>query len=106
VFASLHGISAAASIENMQSDARMSAREGSLPGPISERYLQARAMLSSFMARTGSRADLDRAHTLFSQVTDADKHFAAGWTGLGIAELQYARHGFGGQTHIMRARRA
>ena len=28
------------------------------------------------------------------------------WTGLGIAELQYARHGFGGQIHVMRARRA
>jgi serine/threonine-protein kinase len=106
VFASLHGISAAASIENMQSDTRLAGREGSLPGPISERYLQARALLSSFMVRTSSRADLDRAHALFAQVTDADKEFAAGWTGLGIAELQYARHGFGGQTHIMRARRA
>ena len=29
-----------------------------------------------------------------------------GWSGLGIAELQYARHGFGGQIHVMRARRA
>ncbi len=106
VFASLHGISAAASIENVQNDARLTAREGSLPGPISERYLQARALLSSFMVRTGSRVDLDRAHALFTQVTTADKKFPAGWTGLGIAELQYARHGFGGQTHIMRARRA
>ncbi|MGB6828943.1 MAG: protein kinase [Terracidiphilus sp.] len=106
VFASLHGISAAASIENVQNDARLTAREGSLPGPISERYLQARALLSSFMVRTGSRIDLDRAHALFTQVTTADKEFPAGWTGLGIAELQYARHGFGGQTHIMRARRA
>ena len=106
VFASLHGISAAASIENVQNDARLTAREGSLPGPISERYLQARALLSSFMVRTGSRVDLDRAHALFTQVTTADKEFPAGWTGLGIAELQYARHGFGGQTHIMRARRA
>ena len=106
VFASLHGLSAAASIEKVQSDARPAAREGSLPGPISERYLQARALLSSFMVRTGSRLDLDRAHALFAEVTGADKEFAAGWTGLGIAELQYARHGFGGQTHIMRARRA
>ena len=90
VFASLHGISAAASIENVQNDARLTAREGSLPGPISERYLQARALLSSFMVRTGSRVDLDRAHALFTQVTTADKKFPAGWTGLGIAELQYA----------------
>ena len=35
-----------------------------------------------------------------------DPEFAAGWSGLGIAELQYVRHGFGGQIHVMRARRA
>src|SRR5580658_1843295 len=45
VFASLHGLSAAASIESAQGEARLNGREGSLPGPISERYLQARAML-------------------------------------------------------------
>jgi serine/threonine-protein kinase len=106
VFASLHGLGAAASIESTQGDGRSAVREGSLPGPISERYLQASALLSSFMVRTSSRADLDHAHALFAEVTEADKEFAAGWTGLGIAELQYARHGFGGQTHIMRARRA
>jgi serine/threonine-protein kinase len=58
------------------------------------------------MVRTGARADLDRAHALFSSVTASDPAFAAGWTGLGIAELQYARHGFGGQIHVMHARRA
>jgi serine/threonine-protein kinase len=58
------------------------------------------------MVRTGSLADLDRAHQLFTRVTEADPGFAAGWSGLGIAELQYARHGFGGQIHVMRARRA
>jgi eukaryotic-like serine/threonine-protein kinase len=106
VFASLHGLSAAASMESTQAESRLAGREGSLPGPVSERYLQARALLSSFMVRTGSRVDLDRAHALFTAVTETDKEFAAGWTGLGIAELQYARHGFGGQTHIVRARRA
>ena len=80
--------------------------EASLPGPVSEKYLQGRALLSSFMVRTGSRADLDRAHALLSSVTAADCGFAPAWTGLGIAELQYARHGFGGQIHVMRARRA
>ena len=58
------------------------------------------------MVRTGSRADLDRAHSLFTGVAAADPKFAPGWSGLGIAELQYARHGFGGQIHLMRARRA
>src|SRR6202000_634434 len=80
--------------------------EASLPGPVSEEYLQARALLSSFMVRTGARADLDRACALFQNVTKTDSEFAAGWSGLGIAELQYVRHGFGGQIHVMHARRA
>jgi serine/threonine-protein kinase len=111
VFATLQGMGAAEGIEASRTGqsidaARVSARDGSLPGPVSEKYLQARALLSSFMVRTGSRADLDRAHALFTRVTAADAGFAAGWSGLGIAELQYARHGFGGQIHVMRARRA
>jgi serine/threonine-protein kinase len=57
------------------------------------------------MFRTGSRADLDRAQALFSGVTEKDPEFAAGWCGLGIAELQYVRHGFGGQIHVVHARR-
>ena len=101
VFAALHGLGA-----GDQMDApRPSARDGSLPGPVSEEYLQARALLSSFMVRTGSRTDLERAHTLFTGVTRKDPEFAAGWSGLGIAELQYVRHGFGGQIHVMHARR-
>ncbi len=52
-------------------------RNASLPGPVSEEYLQARALLSSFMVRTGSRADLDRAHALFTSVTTKDPEFAA-----------------------------
>jgi serine/threonine-protein kinase len=58
------------------------------------------------MTRTGSRSDLERAHALFLSVTATDAAFAAGWTGLGIAELQFVRHGFGGQIHVMHARRA
>jgi eukaryotic-like serine/threonine-protein kinase len=106
VFAALHGLSAAERIDNAGEDARPAAREGSLSGPISERYLQARALLSAFRVRSGSRADLDRAHELFSRVTLADPRFAPGWSGLGIVEFQYVRHGFGGQIHVMRARRA
>ncbi|MGD0734098.1 MAG: protein kinase [Terracidiphilus sp.] len=102
VFAALHGLSA-----GDQMDApRSGPRETSLPGPVSEEYLQARALLSSFMVRTGSRSDLDRAHMLFTGVTTKDPEFAAGWCGLGIAELQYVRHGFGGQIHVMHARRS
>jgi eukaryotic-like serine/threonine-protein kinase len=102
VFAALHSLGAAE-----QSDApRPPARTASLPGSVSEEYLQARALLSSFMVRTGSKADLDRAHALFSSVTQKDPEFPAGWAGLGIAELQYVRHGFGGQIHVMHARRS
>jgi tetratricopeptide (TPR) repeat protein/predicted Ser/Thr protein kinase len=107
VFAALHGLSATDRIEAAQLDAsRPAPRDASLPGQVSEEYLQARALLSSFMVRTGSRADLDRAHALFTGVTAKDPAFSAGWSGLGIAELQYVRHGFGGQIHVMRARRA
>lgn len=107
VFATLRGLGAAERLDAGRSDAQRAAqREGSLPGPVSESYLQGRALLSSFITRTGARADLDRAHALLTSVTSADAEFAAGWTGLGIAELQYARHGFGGQIHVIRARRA
>ena len=107
VFATLHGLSAADRIETGHFEGpRTSARNGSLTGPVSEEYLQGRALLSSFMVRTGARADLDRAHARFTSVTSKDPAFAPGWTGLGIAELQYVRHGFGGQSHIMHARRA
>jgi eukaryotic-like serine/threonine-protein kinase len=106
VFASLHGLSAADRIESPPVEGSRTTRTGSLSGPVSEEYLQARALLSSFMTRTGARSDLDRAHALFTSVTTKGAGFAPGWTGLGIAELQYARHGFGGQIHVIRARRA
>ena len=106
VFAALHGLSGADRIQTANAEApRAVARDASLTGPVSEEYLQARALLSSFMVRTGSRGDLDRAHSLFTHVTETDPEFAAGWCGLGIAELQYVRHGFGGQIHVMHARR-
>ena len=107
VFATLRGLGAIRRIEAVPGDEqRPVARDGPLSGAVSESYLQARALLSSFMTRTGARADLDRAHALLTSVTTADPEFAAGWTGLGISEFQYARHGFGGQIHVMRARRA
>jgi serine/threonine protein kinase/tetratricopeptide (TPR) repeat protein len=110
VFAVLQGIGG---VDNRRSQpdaprggARSDTRDVSLPDEVSEEYLQARALLSSFMSRTGSRTDLDRARELFENVTKSDADFAAGWSGLGIAELQYVRHGFGGQIHVMTARRA
>jgi serine/threonine-protein kinase len=58
------------------------------------------------MQRTGSRSDLERAQKLFEAVVERDPTFAPAWSGLGIAELQYIRHGFGGQMHVMAARKA
>ena len=82
------------------------ADENSLGGAVSEEYLQARALLSSFMTRTGNRDELDRARELFERVVARDPGYAPGWSGLGITHLQYARHGMGGQMHVLEARRA
>ena len=104
VFAALHGLSSG---EGLQPDGvRMTPEAASLSGDSSETYLQARAMLNAFRMRSGSRDDLDRAHDLFASVTESNPGFADGWSGLAITEVQYVRSGFGGQVHVMRARRA
>ncbi len=100
VFATLHGIG------GLRQEALPSALSQNLSETNSEDYLQARAVLSSFMSRTGSRDDLDRARELFESVTKQDVDFAPGWSGLGITHLQYASHGLGGQMHVLEARRA
>jgi serine/threonine protein kinase/tetratricopeptide (TPR) repeat protein len=81
-------------------------RAPSLSEDLSEEYLQARALLSSFMTRTGNRDDLDRARELFDSVIKNNEKFAPAWSGLGITHLQYTRHGLGGQMHLLEARRA
>ena len=101
VFASLQGLG-----QLSQQPERASTRAQPLAEDLSEEYLQARAMLSSFLQRTGSRSDLDRARELFESVTERDTSFAPAFTGLGITHLQYVRHGFGGRLHVMAARRA
>jgi eukaryotic-like serine/threonine-protein kinase len=86
--------------------AERSMRTSRLGERVSEEYLQARALLSSFVARAGSRGDLDRALQGFERVVERDAQFAAAWSGLGIVHLQYVRNGFGGQMHLLSARRA
>ena len=81
-------------------------RNSPLTEELSEEYLQARAVLSSFMSRTGSRDDLNKARDLFDNVVARDASYAPAWSGLGITHLQYARHGLGGQMHVLAARRA
>ena len=105
VFSALQGIGSGLVVQPAQAGER-AARAASMAEQSSEEYLQARAMLSSFMSRTGLRADLDRALEKFESVVSRDANFALGWSGLGITHLQYVRHGFGGQMHLMNARRA
>ncbi len=100
VFATLQGLG------GLQTGTAAAAPTPSLAEDISEDYLQARAVLSSFVSRTGSREDLDRARELFQEVTAHDPRYAPAWSGLGITHLQYAQHGLGGQMHVLEARRA
>jgi serine/threonine-protein kinase len=58
------------------------------------------------MSRTGNRDELERAREQFERVVARDPGYAPGWSGLGITHLQYARHGMGGQMHVLEARRA
>ena len=101
VFASLQGVG-----QLHQNGDRAMIRSGSMAEDLSEEYLQARAVLSSFMQRTGSRIDLDHARELFEGVVNRETKFAPAWAGLGITHLQYVRHGLGGRMHVMTARRA
>jgi serine/threonine-protein kinase len=87
-------------------DASPSLSRLSLNQNLSEEYLQARAVLSSFISRTGSLDDLNRAREMFESVVKQDADYAPAWSGLGITHLQYARHGLGGQMHVLEARRA
>jgi len=100
VFGELHGVG------DLQGGQGEPQRKNSLGFDVSEEYLQARALLSSFMSRTGSRDELDHARELFSGVVARDGSYAPGWSGLGITHLQYARMGLGGQMHVLEARRA
>ena len=102
VFATLQGMGQ--KLNGQHSERSM--RTSRLGEQVSEEYLQARALLSSFVARAGSRSDLDRALQGFEHVVERDALFAAAWSGLGIAHLQYVRNGFGGQMHLLSARRA
>jgi eukaryotic-like serine/threonine-protein kinase len=103
VFSTLQGFG---DLQAPNENHRAAAHSASLSEDLSEEYLQARAVLSSFMTRTGSRDDLDRARQLFESVVKQDENYAPSWSGLGITHLQYARHGLGGQMHVLEARRA
>jgi serine/threonine-protein kinase len=83
VYAVLQGIGGVDNRRSQQDNSRYGVRsdtrDASLPALVSEEYLQGRALLSSFMSRTGSRSDLDRARAFFENVTKSDPDFAACW---------------------------
>jgi serine/threonine-protein kinase len=110
VFSTLQGFgdleNTATTFTESARDASLASSRVSLNQALSEEYLQARAVLSSFMSRTGSLDDLNRARGLFESVVRKDEDYAPAWSGLGITHLQYARHGLGGQMHVIEARRA
>jgi tetratricopeptide (TPR) repeat protein len=100
VFASLYGNN------QLVSAGERAASRPALTDEVSEQYLQARALLSSFMQRTGNRGDLERARESFDSVVQSSPGYAPAWSGLGITHLQYVRHGFGGRAHLVAARSA
>jgi serine/threonine-protein kinase len=106
VFSTLQGTGLQAPYENNHRPSSSAPTMPSLSQQLSEEYLQARAHLSSFITRTGSRSDLDRAREIFDSVIKANEKYAPAWSGLGITHLQYTRHGLGGQIHVLEARRA
>ncbi len=73
---------------------------------LSQKYIRARAKLSSFMLRTRRRAELDDARQLLEEVTAAAPRYAPARSGLGVAHLQYARNGFGDSRSLDAARDA
>ena len=68
VFSTLQGFG---DLEEHGRFASRARRSPSLSQDLSEEYLQARAVLSSFMSRTGSLDDLNRARELFEGVVRA-----------------------------------
>lgn len=100
VFAELHGTG------DLRGKSDKVPSQAPLGDEMSEEYLQARALLSSFMGRTGNKDELERARILFEAVVARDANYAPAWAGLGITHLQYTRHGLGGQMHVLEARRA
>jgi eukaryotic-like serine/threonine-protein kinase len=98
VFASLQALG------NLQQSSDLM-RTAPMAEELSEEYLEARALLSSFTSRSKARNDLDKAREMFERVVARDADFAPAWSGLGITHLQYVRYGLGGQMHLLAARR-
>ncbi len=71
VFATLQGLG------KLQQNSE-AAHSAPLAEALSEQYLQARALLSSFMSRSGARGDLDKAREMFESVVARDAEVRSG----------------------------
>lgn len=70
---------------------------------LSEDYLDARAVLTSYALRSHHHDDLDRAFTKLQAVVAECPDFAAAHAGLGVTHLLFVRDGAGGQGHLIEA---
>jgi eukaryotic-like serine/threonine-protein kinase len=88
VFASLHGTTALPTAPDP-------AAEAELPDHLSEQYLEARALLSSFLLRSRHRKDLDAARDKLLRVAEEAPDYAPVHAALGITHVNYTSNGFG-----------
>ncbi len=77
-----------------------SAVSPSLPGALSEEYLQARALLSNFELRSSDQGDLDEAARRLEAVLEAEESFAPAHSGLGVIHLKRAQTGYGNRSEV------
>lgn len=76
-----------------------------LPRDTSEKYAEARALLTRFILHSTTYRDLKQALQKFSEILEQNPDFALAHAGTGITHLQIVRHGFGGLEHLMAAQR-
>lgn len=76
-----------------------------LPLDVSERYLEAQALLSRFLWGSSNPKDLQEGKATFEEVLEEAPRFAPAHAGLGRTHLNYVINGFGGPTHFMAAQR-
>ena len=93
VFASLFGTTALAGPAEAPAD-------GGLPEHLSEPYLEARALLSSFLLRSRRRKDLDAARDRLLEVAAQAPDYAPVHAALGVTQVNYASNGFGAAEYL------
>jgi len=76
-----------------------------LPVEVSEKYLEARALLSRFLWGSNNPKDLRESSRKFDEVLQEATNFAPAHAGQGRAHLNYVVNGLGGPTHFMAAQR-